>query len=173
LEFLHVGMKVNDIHKSMAMFRTLFGITWEPVKEYSLTDITLMGMITPCTTLVTHGKTASGFEIEMIQVTAGRTADNLVVGDGEGLTHFGFLVEDVGAAVAKAGKWGLRSVCEYNSEYVDFAFVEGPSLGGPLAQLIHFKQSRKTHFPPAHTAGSPHPQGARRKRKRSSTSLVS
>ena len=146
MEFLHVGMKVNDIQKSVALYGSLFGIEWEPIKEYSLSDITLKGKIAPSTTLVTHGKTASGFEIEMIQVTAGRTADNLVVGDGEGLTHFAFLVDDIDAAIADAKARGLNLVSEYRSDYVDFVFMEGKELGGPLTQLVRLNQPRKTYF---------------------------
>lgn len=146
MEFLHVGMKVNDIQRSVELYRTMFGMDWEPVKEYALTDITLKGVKTPCTTLVTHGKTANGFEVEMIQVVSGRTADNLVVGDGEGLTHFAFTVDDIDAAIADAARRGLKVVCEFRSPYVDFVFIEGEQLGGPLTQLVKMNQPRQTYF---------------------------
>jgi catechol 2,3-dioxygenase-like lactoylglutathione lyase family enzyme len=146
MEFLHVGMKVNDIQRSVELYRTMFGMDWEPVKEYALTDITLHGVKTPCTTLVTHGKTANGFEVEMIQVVSGRTADNLVVGDGEGLTHFAFTVDDIDAAIADAAGRGLKVVCEFRSPYVDFVFIEGEQLGGPLTQLVKMNQPRQTYF---------------------------
>jgi hypothetical protein len=81
MDFLHVGMKVSDIRASSALFAELFGIAWEPVREYPLQTITLEGSVSPSTTLVTHGTTTSGVEIEMVQVTEGRTADELVLGE--------------------------------------------------------------------------------------------
>ena len=146
MEFLHVGMKVNNIQHSIELYRTMFGMDWEPVKEYSLTDITLNGVQTPCTTLVSHGRTANGFEVEMIQVVSGQTADNLVVGDGEGLTHFAFTVDDIDAAIADAARRGLKVVSEFRSAYVDFVFVEGEQLGGPLTQLVHMNQPRQLNY---------------------------
>ena len=146
MEFLHVGMKVNDIHRSIELYRTMFGMEWEPVKEYSLSDITLNGVQTPCTTLVSHGRTTTGFEVEMIQVVSGKTADNLVVGDGEGLTHFAFTVDDIDAAIADAAGRGLKVVSEFRSAYVDFVFIEGEQLGGPLTQLVHMNQPRQLNY---------------------------
>ncbi len=143
MDFLHVGMKVEDIHKSSSLYAELFGIDWEPIKEHQLTDVTLEGAIEPSRTLVTHGTTASGFEIEMIQVLEGRTADELTLGTREGLSHFGFTVPDLDCAIEEAEARGLRKVSEYRSEYVDFVFLEGDNLGGALAQLIHFNQSRQ------------------------------
>jgi len=63
MEFLHVGLKVDDIHRSTEMYRTMFGIDWEPIREYALDDVTLNGEVSPSRTLVTHGRTANGFEI--------------------------------------------------------------------------------------------------------------
>jgi hypothetical protein len=41
VDFLHVGMKVADIRASSALFAELFGMTWEPVREYTLQTVTL------------------------------------------------------------------------------------------------------------------------------------
>jgi catechol 2,3-dioxygenase-like lactoylglutathione lyase family enzyme len=142
MDFLHVGMKVADIRASSALFAELFGITWEPVREYRLQTVTLEGSVSPSTTLVTHGTTASGVEIEMVQVTDGRTADELVLGDREGLSHIAFTVADLDAAAQGARHRGLHLVSEYRSDDVDFAFFASPQLGGVLAQLVQFKQPR-------------------------------
>ena len=75
--FLHVGMKVYDIERAARCYAAAFGIGWEPVREYQLSHITLEGEVTPSRTLVTHGKTAEGFEIEMVQGLEGKTADDL------------------------------------------------------------------------------------------------
>ncbi len=143
MDFLHVGMKVDDIHQSSRLYAKLFGIEWEPIKEHHLADATLEGVIEPSRTLVTHGKTASEFEIEMIQVLEGHTPDEIALGAREGLSHFGFTVPDLDVAIEEAEAHGLRKVSEYRSEYVDFVFLDGCDLGGPLAQLIHFNQPRQ------------------------------
>jgi catechol 2,3-dioxygenase-like lactoylglutathione lyase family enzyme len=143
MEFLHVGLKVDDIHRSTEMYRTMFGIDWEPIREYALDDVTLNGEVSPSRTLVTHGRTANGFEIEMIQVLDGHTADEVALGSREGVSHFGFTVPDLDAAIADAEARGLQKVSEWRSEYVDFAFFDGAGLGGALAQLIHFNQERR------------------------------
>ncbi len=143
MEFLQVGLKVDDIHRTSEMYGALFGIEWEPVREYTLDDATLHGQVTPSRSLVTHGRTSTGVEIELVQVLDGHTADEVVLGDREGISHFGFTVPDLDAAIAEGEARGLRNVSEWRSEYVDFAFLDGAGLGGALIQLIHFNQERR------------------------------
>jgi catechol 2,3-dioxygenase-like lactoylglutathione lyase family enzyme len=143
MDFLHVGMKVHDIERSARLYAAAFGIVWEPVREYQLSDITLEGRVTPSCTLVTHGKTSQGFEIEMIQVLDGAAADDIVLGGREGVSHLAFTVDDLDTAAAQASEHGLRLVSEYRSDYVDFGFFTGDELGGLLTQLVHFKQPRQ------------------------------
>jgi hypothetical protein len=112
------------------------------VREYSIDAVAGDGTVESSTTLVTHGKTKSGFEIEMIQVLDGHTADEVVLGSREGVSHFGFTVPDLDTAIGDAEARDLRKVSEYRSEYVDFAFFTGGDLGGALAQLIQFHQPR-------------------------------
>ena len=140
--FLHVGMKVHDIERATRCYAEGFGIVWEPVREYQLSRITLEGDVEPSRTLVTHGKTAQGFEIEMVQGLEGKTADDLVLDGREGMSHIAFTVDNLDTAIAEAIERGLRLVSEYRSEQVDFAFFDGDDLGGLLAQLVHFKQPR-------------------------------
>jgi 4-hydroxyphenylpyruvate dioxygenase-like putative hemolysin len=142
MDFLHVGMKVHDIERATRCYAELFGIAWEPVREYQLSHITLEGDLTPSRTLVTHGKTAEGVEIEMVQVLEGKVADDLVLDGREGASHIAFTVGNLDTAIAEATERGLRLVSEYRSEQVDFAFFTGDDLGGLLAQLVHFKQPR-------------------------------
>ena len=147
MEFLHVGMKVKDIYKSSALYGELFGIEWEPIKEYVGVGTTIVnGEAVANRTLVTHGKTASGFEIEMIQSVAGSSADDLILEGREGLSHFAFLVDDLPAATAAAEQSGLKAVNEYRSDYVDFTFVGGEALGGALVQLVHFNRPRVMNY---------------------------
>jgi predicted enzyme related to lactoylglutathione lyase len=142
MDFLHIGMKVHDIERATRCYAEAFGIVWEPVREYQLSHITLEGDAAPSRTLVTHGKTAQGIEIEMVQGLEGKTADDLVLDGREGVSHIAFTVDDLDAAIAQATERGLRLVSEYRSEQVDFAFFDGDDLGGVLAQLVHFKQER-------------------------------
>jgi predicted enzyme related to lactoylglutathione lyase len=142
MDFLHIGMKVHDIERATRCYAEAFGIVWEPVREYQLSHITLEGDAAPSRTLVTHGKTAQGIEIEMVQGLEGKTADDLVLDGREGVSHIAFTVDDLDTAIAQATERGLRLVSEYRSEQVDFAFFDGDDLGGVLAQLVHFKQER-------------------------------
>ena len=140
--FLHVGMKVHDIERATQCYTAAFGIAWEPVREYQLSRITLEGDLAPSRTLVTHGRTAQGVEIEMVQLLEGKVADDLVLHGREGVSHIAFTVGNLDTAIAEATDRGLRLVSEYRSEQVDFAFFTGDDLGGVLAQLVHFKQPR-------------------------------
>jgi catechol 2,3-dioxygenase-like lactoylglutathione lyase family enzyme len=140
--FLHVGMKVHDIERATRCYAAAFGIAWEPVREYQLSHITVEGDVAPSRTLVTHGKTPEGFEIEMVQGLEGKTSDDLVLDGREGVSHIAFTVGNLDVAIAEATERGLRLVSEYRSEQVDFAFFAGDDLGGLLAQLVHFKQPR-------------------------------
>ena len=144
MDFLHVGMKVHDIERATRFYAAAFGIAWEPVREYQLSGITLMGRPAPSRTLVTHGKTSQGFEIEMVQVIEGEVADDLVLDGREGVSHIAFTVGNLDTAIAAATERGLRLVSEHRSEQVDFAFLAGDDLGGLLTQLVHFKQPRQS-----------------------------
>jgi catechol 2,3-dioxygenase-like lactoylglutathione lyase family enzyme len=126
--FLHVGMKVHDIERATRCYAALFGIDWEPVREYQLSHITVDSDVAPSRTLVTHGKTAQGFEIEMVQVLEGKVADDLVLDGREGVSHIAFTVDNLDAAIGEATERGLRLVSEYRSEQVDFAFFAGDDL---------------------------------------------
>jgi len=142
MDFLHIGMKVHDIERATRCYAEAFGVVWEPVREYQLSHITLEGDAAPSRTLVTHGHTSQGFEIEMVQGLEGTTADDLVLDGREGVSHIAFTVDNLDTAIADATERGLRLVSEYRSEQVDFAFFDGDDLGGVLAQLVHFKQPR-------------------------------
>src|SRR5947209_13081713 len=103
-------MKVDDIERSRALYGQLFGMSWEPVSEYALSDSVIEGEVVASRTLVSHGWSADGTEIEMVQVVEGRTPDHLVLGDREGLSHVAYSVEELAPAVAAAEEAGLRCV---------------------------------------------------------------
>ena len=141
MQFLHFGMKVDDIKASTAVFEQLLDITWEPVKEHAVelefADGRHLGR-----SLVTHGLTHSGVEIELVEPLEGRSPDIEALGEREGVSHIAYRVADLPSAMARAERAGLRQVCSYASDYVDFVFYDGPGLGGILLQLVTFHGER-------------------------------
>jgi hypothetical protein len=85
----------------------------------------------------------------MVQVVEGRTADHLVLGNREGLSHVAFSVDYLAAAVARAEAAGLRRASEWSSPAVDYVFLSGEALGGLLVQLVQFKAPRSVQRPPS------------------------
>src|SRR3954452_4469468 len=130
-------MKVDDIDSSSQLFGALLGMTWEPVKEYSV-ELDYAGQPENGRTLVTHGLTPAGVEVEMVQTLSGRSPDTDVLGTREGVSHIAYRVDDLAAARAKAEEAGLTTLCSYRSDQVDFVFYDGPGLGGILLQLVQF-----------------------------------
>lgn len=141
MEFLHFGMRVDDIAATSDLFGRLLGISWEPIKEYAI-DLEFVDAAEHGRTLVTHGLTEGGVEIELVQVLAGRAPDSEVLGAREGVSHIAYRVDDLNAALADATAAGLSPVCSHHSEYVDFVFCSGPKSGGLLVQLVKFHGDR-------------------------------
>jgi len=141
MQFLHFGMMVDDVDVSSRLFGSLLGISWEPVKEYAI-ELDFAGRSEPGRTLVTHGLTEAGVEIEMVQALEGRSPDTQVLGAREGVSHIAYQVDDLEPAMARAEQAGLTALCSYRSEQVDFVFFDGPGLGGILLQLVQFHGPR-------------------------------
>src|SRR4051794_30256469 len=119
MEFLHFGMRVTDVERSSALFGALLGMTWEPIKEYDV-ELDFAGEAERGRTLVTHGLTEDGVEIEMVQALTGRSPDSAVLGDREGVSHVAYRVDNLDAAHGRALAAGLTTLCTYRSEQVDF-----------------------------------------------------
>src|SRR3954451_22376245 len=134
-------MKVDDVQASSQLFGSLLGMEWEPVKEYAI-DLDFAGRPEPGRTLVTHGLTADGVEVEMVQALAGRSPDTEVLGYREGVSHIAYQVDDLAAATTRAEAAGLSTLCSFGSEQVSFVFLDGPALGGILLQLVQFHGPR-------------------------------
>ncbi len=143
MKFLHVGFAVKDIERSIALYQKLFGIQWDPVKEFSVTTL-IDGKENPSRARVTHGYTDSGFEFEMVENVAGISADSLILGDREGLSHLAFTVDDLPAERRRLEAEGLRMVSEFASPKVDFQFFKDERLAGALIQLVQFHGERST-----------------------------
>ncbi len=141
MEFLHFGMKVDDIRASSQLLGRVLGIEWEPIKEYAV-ELDFAGQPEPGRTLVSHGLAEGGVEIEMVQSLEGRSPDEQVLGEREGVSHIAYRVDALEAAMARAEESGLTRLCSYRSEYVDFVFYESATLGGMLLQLVTFHGDR-------------------------------
>jgi len=149
MEFLHVGMMVSDIDRSIAFYRDVLGIKWEPVKEYRLEGGTFRGEpAEPSRTLVSHGLTPSGVEIEMVQALEGQIPDHLALGRRQGLSHIAFTVDNLDEAAALLEARGLKNVAEHRADTHAYAFFQGDALGGPLVQLVELKGPRSLNIEP-------------------------
>ena len=141
MDFLHFGMRVNDIHATSALLQQVLDVTCEPVKQYTV-DLDYGAGPVQSTSLVTHALTRDNTEIELVQALDGPSPDSEVLGDREGVSHVAYRVADLADAMARAEAGGLRRVCTFESEYVDFAFYAGAAMGGMLLQLVTFHGER-------------------------------
>jgi catechol 2,3-dioxygenase-like lactoylglutathione lyase family enzyme len=142
MEFLHFGLKVDDISATSGLLGRLLGVSFEPIEQYAI-ELDFVGGPEPGRTLVTHGLTEHGVEIELVQAIDGRVPDTEVLGTRQGVSHIAYRVDDLEAATVDAAQAGLNPVCSYHSDYVDFAFYSGPELGGLLLQFVQFHGERK------------------------------
>jgi catechol 2,3-dioxygenase-like lactoylglutathione lyase family enzyme len=133
MRLLHFGFSVRDVETTTAAWRELFGIDWEPVSRHALPD---PGDGEDHVSLVTHGRTGDGVEIEMVQTLSGQTVDAQVFGDREGVSHIAFQVDDLAAERARMIAAGVEVLGEGSAPRADWVFLRDPRLGGALGQLV-------------------------------------
>jgi len=143
MNLLHFGFKVKDIARSTALYADLFGIVWEPIREYDV-PVTLDGERGRNRSLVTHGKTTDGIEIEMLQPIEGAVTDDIALDSREGISHVAFTVVDLAAERARLRARGIRIVSEGSAPRADWLFVADPWLGGALVQLVQLHEDAKS-----------------------------
>jgi predicted enzyme related to lactoylglutathione lyase len=131
MKLLHFGFKVHDIDKTCAAYKELFGLEWEPVREYE----TSTGR-----SRVSHAWTDDGTEIEMVQPIGGNPVDDMVMGDREGISHIAFSVDDLAAEREKAVAKGLKVINEGTAPRASWFFVHDERLGGALVQLVQLHE---------------------------------
>jgi catechol 2,3-dioxygenase-like lactoylglutathione lyase family enzyme len=135
MKLLHFGFKVHDIEKTSQAYRDLFGLDWEPIREFVLP--TRVGdRTTETRTKVTHAWTDDGVEIEMVQTLSGASTDDVVMGDREGISHIAFEVEDLAAERARAEARGANILNEGVTPRASWFFLLDERLGGALVQLV-------------------------------------
>jgi hypothetical protein len=120
----------------MSAYGELLGIEWDPVVEHCTDDMVVDGNHGSSRVKVTHGKTANGVEIELVQLVAGHTTDDLVMGDREGISHMAFLVDDLEQCRAGLAAKGYRVVNEGKAPRADWIFTHDAKLGGALLQFV-------------------------------------
>ena len=150
MNLLHFGLKVKDIERAMQAYGDLLGIKWDPVVEHSAADMLIDGVHGPSRVKVTHGLTANGVEIELVQLVEGHTTDDLVMGDREGISHMAFLVDDLDRCRSDLVAKGYRIVNEGSAPRADWLFTHDEKLGGALLQFV--KLNHLTRYPLACTS---------------------
>ncbi|MDZ4363262.1 VOC family protein [Brevundimonas sp.] len=137
MRLLHFGFAVRDVEATTTAWRELFGIDWEPVARHALPD---PDQGADHVSLVTHGRTGDGVEIEMVQTVSGRTVDAQVFGDREGVSHVAFQVDDLATERARMIAAGVEVVDEGSAPRADWVFLRDPRLGGALVQLVQLRR---------------------------------
>jgi len=139
MKFLHFGFKVNDIEKTSQAYSELFGLAWEPIKEFTLRS--RVGDRTGETrSRVTHAWTEDGTEIELVETVEGHSVDTELMGEREGLSHLAFAVDDLAAERAKAEARGLNVLSEGTAPRASWIFIHDDRLGGALVQLVQLHE---------------------------------
>ena len=140
MRLLHFGFKVHDIERTMAAYKDLFDIDWDPVAEFVLPRDGDASKVSR--SKVTHGKTGDGVEIELVQYVEGPPVDDHVMGDREGISHVAFRVEDLAAERAKAEAKGIAIVNHGSAPRASWIFLHDPRLGGALVQLVQLNKPK-------------------------------
>ena len=135
MKLLHFGFKVHDIEKTSQAYRELFGLDWEPIKQFALP--TRVGEHSgEVLSKVTHAWTDDGVEIELVQTVEGASVDDAILGDREGMSHIAFQVDDLAAERAKAEARGANILSEGTAPRASWFFLLDERLGGALIQLV-------------------------------------
>jgi catechol 2,3-dioxygenase-like lactoylglutathione lyase family enzyme len=137
MDLLHFGFAVRDIETTSQAYRELFGVAWDPIVRYVLPDPD--GDVDQVS-LVTHGRTRDGVEIEMVQTVSGQTVDARWFEGREGVSHVAFKVENLEAERARLTAMGIQIVGEGSAPRADWFFVRDDRLGGALVQLVQLRE---------------------------------
>jgi hypothetical protein len=142
MNLLHFGFKVKDVAQSSALYAELFGIVWDPIREYDV-PVMVGGQARRNRAYVTHGKTSDGIEIEMVQPIEGDVPDDIVLGDREGISHVAFAVESLEQEKSKLIARGIEIVNEGTAPRADWLFVADQRLGGALVQIVQLHEGKQ------------------------------
>lgn len=124
----HIGIAVNDIEKSLEIYRDLLGLELESTHEVPAQKV--------LTAFFPVGET----HLELVQPTEGNvTIRKFLEKRGEGIHHICFEVEDIETALAALKARGARLIDEVPREIEGskkkMAFLHPKSTGGVLIEL--------------------------------------
>jgi catechol 2,3-dioxygenase-like lactoylglutathione lyase family enzyme len=136
IELNHVGIVVHDLDAAVGRYRELFGVgDWTKISWES--EVRWRGELVD-----TAGVAAlAGFgpiRIELAQPTKGRfLMSDWLERRGEGVFHFGYLVPDVAAVVARAERagWTVELLCD-SDEGLEYAYLDPQPAGGVCVELV-------------------------------------
>jgi catechol 2,3-dioxygenase-like lactoylglutathione lyase family enzyme len=139
VKFLQVGFKVNDIERASRAYAELFGLQWEPVKEFTMQH-RVGDHVGPVRSRVTHAWTDDGTEIELVETAEGHSVDVELMGEREGISHIAFQVDDLAAERAKFEAKGVRIVGEGTAPRASWFFVMDDRLAGAVVQIVQLHE---------------------------------
>jgi methylmalonyl-CoA/ethylmalonyl-CoA epimerase len=131
----HIGIAVWDLEKSQARWAALFGAISGPVEELEERGVRLVKLNFP-----------EGPTVELISPLGDASPLTKFLTDrGEGIHHFCFEVEDIGAMMDRLKIAGLEMASEKPQKGAAgslIAFIHPRSLNGVLVELVESKAPR-------------------------------
>jgi len=131
----HIGIAVWDLEKSQARWAALFGAISGPVEELEERGVRLVKLNFP-----------EGPTVELISPLGDASPLTKFLTDrGEGIHHFCFEVEDIGAMMDRLKIAGLEMASEKPQKGAAgslIAFIHPRSLNGVLVELVESRAPR-------------------------------
>jgi methylmalonyl-CoA/ethylmalonyl-CoA epimerase len=131
----HIGIAVRDLEKSQARWAALLGAVSGPIEELEKRGVRLAKL-----------SFAEGPNVELVSPLGDASPITKFLADrGEGIHHFCFEVEDIGAMMDKLKKAGLELASEKPQPGAAgdvIAFVHPRSLNGVLLELKEARARR-------------------------------
>jgi methylmalonyl-CoA/ethylmalonyl-CoA epimerase len=125
MKFHHVGIVVENIERSAAQYRQLFGL--EPISAVVIDPVQRVNV----QFLASHGSTAS---VELVEPLPGESPARGALKKGGGLNHVCFEVTDIEKSVRQAELEGVLCVCRpvqaaaFDGRRIAFLFYRGIGL---------------------------------------------
>jgi methylmalonyl-CoA/ethylmalonyl-CoA epimerase len=150
-----IGMVVYDVDKTLDYYAKTFGIKPWSVNTYQPV-FTLEKSGPVHATLKIAMAYSGGVQIELIEVTQGRSYYNDTLDQREGLHHLGFMVNDLEERVEACRAQGIgviqRGQIKHKGFTVDYAYMDTVAIGGVIFEFIQtrlgpipIKMNRFTH----------------------------
>ncbi len=134
-----IGILVYDLEKNIHYYENAFGIkpwiTFEKKPEFTIEKSGAVDATLKIGTAYT-----GGVQLELIQVTKGRSYYNDTLDTREGLHHLGFMVTDMENRLKKCEELGIeviqRGQLKLKLITIDYAYLDTTKDGGCIFELI-------------------------------------